>query len=58
MNLGSASATEDYASHSMVPGSAECVVTNAGWSSEESVNLNDLTLDPGQYVVVMWPYSR
>ena len=59
MNLGSVESRENYASHSSVPDSAACVVTNTGhWSADDSVGLTGLTLQPEEYVVVTWPYSR
>ena len=59
MNLGSSAPRIDYASHSDVPNNAACVVTNTGrWSADDNVGLTGLTLEPGQYVVVTWPYSR
>ena len=59
MNLGSSSTTDNYASaHNMVPGNADVVATNANSVTKETVNLKDLLLEPGDYVVAMWPYDR
>ena len=58
MNLGADQSTENYAAHRMVPNNADVVVSNAASVPSDRVNLKELTLDPGEYVVAVWPYSR
>ena len=41
-----------------VPGSATCVVSNAGFDADDDVSLDNLELEAGEFVVVTWPYSR
>ena len=58
MNLGLIQSTENYAAHGMVPSNADIVVSNAASVPGDRVNLKELTLEPGEYVVAVWPYSR
>ena len=57
-NVGTQASEDDYTTHDDVPGSATCVASNADFDLDESVSLDDLRLDVGQFVVVTWPYSR